>query len=264
MPTPTRLLLVGCGKMGSALLKGWQSSSMNCAVTVVDPVSDDADVTSLSDCKGPFDCVVLAVKPQVLDATLHDLAPLLTSDTLLLSIAAGKTIATLETAFDAAFPVIRTMPNTPAAIGCGMTVLCANNRATDAHKSLAQALLGAVGSTAWIDDESLMDAVTAVSGSGPAYVFALIEAMAEAGAAAGLSPELSMTLARATVIGSGALADASTGIDAAMLRKNVTSPGGTTEAALKVLLEDGSGLTALMTNAVLAAQKRGQELAKAQ
>lgn len=247
--------------MGSALLKGWQAHDAGFAVTVVDPVSAEADFSSLSECKGVFDCVVLAVKPQILDATLHDLSRFLNAQTLLLSIAAGKTIATLEAASDAALPVIRTMPNTPAAIGCGMTVLCANQCATDAHKSLAEQLLGAVGQTAWIDDEALMDAVTAVSGSGPAYVFALIEAMASAGVTAGLSPELAMTLARATVIGSGALAGATPDIDAATLRKNVTSPGGTTEAALKVLHEDGSGLTALMTRAVLAAQKRGKELA---
>lgn len=261
MTPVSRILLVGCGKMGGALLDGWREHFSNIKIVVVDPVSPQADATAARDVSGPFDCIVLAVKPQVMVETLGEIAPLLTPHTLVLSIAAGKTIAFYESRLGASQPIVRVMPNTPAAIGCGMSVLCSNAHVTFVQKQMASALMSAAGLAEWLDDENLMDAVTAVSGSGPAYIFHMIEALAAAGVAAGLSADLSMTLARQTVIGSGLLAQSMHDSDAATLRQNVTSPGGTTEAALKILMADGNGLTDLMTRAVAAATQRGKELA---
>lgn len=268
MSAPDRILLVGCGKMGSALLAGWQERFADCQFHVVDPHSSLAQYSTLlqvpSSVFGGLSCVVLAVKPQIMTETVQELSPLLHKETPVLSIAAGKPIAFYEALLPPQTPVIRIMPNTPASIGCGMSVLCANRFVTSLHKKMAQALLSAVGLAEWLDNEDLMDAVTAVSGSGPAYVFHLIEALATAGEHSGLSPALSMTLARQTVIGAGALAAENPDSDAATLRKNVTSPGGTTEAALKILManaDNGSGLTGLMTRTVEAATKRGKELA---
>jgi pyrroline-5-carboxylate reductase len=207
---------------------------------------------------GPAAAIVIAVKPQSAPDALPALAPLVARNTVAVSIMAGRTLSFLERALpDAA--IVRAMPNTPAAIGRGITVAVGNRRVTPAARKLAHKLLAATGGVEWVDDEALMDAVTAVSGSGPAYVFLLAETMARAGEAAGLPAPLAEKLARATVAGSGELLHRMSE-PAATLRANVTSPGGTTAAALGVLM-DRDGLDPLMTRAVAAATRRGKELA---
>jgi pyrroline-5-carboxylate reductase len=267
---PGSLLLVGAGKMGSALLGGWLAQgTAPTDVHVVEPdASARAEITrkgiaAHADASGlPADLdpqtIVFAVKPQSMDSVVPAYARF-ASSALFVSIAAGKTMAYFENHLGPRAAIVRVMPNTPAAVGRGISVLVANPSATAEQRNRAEALLTAVGDTAWIEDESLMDAVTALSGSGPAYVFLLVECMAAAGEAVGLEPALAMRLARATVIGSGELMHQSSD-DAATLRKNVTSPGGTTEAALKVLMAK-SGMEALMKRAIRAAEKRGRELA---
>jgi pyrroline-5-carboxylate reductase len=262
------LLLVGCGKMGSALLDGWLKRGVKPAeVLVVEPAADPSRVSipagvavvpSPDRIPAGFKpaVVLLAVKPQTMDEAAPHYRRY--RDALFVSIAAGKRIESFERQFGAEAAVVRVMPNTPAAVGCGMSVLCANRNAGAEHRKAAEELMAAVGETAWIDDEGLMDAVTAVSGSGPAYVFLLIETLAKAGEAAGLPTALAAQLARATVAGSGELARLSSE-SPAQLRVNVTSPGGTTAAALAVLMAD-DGLQALMTRAVAAAARRGKEL----
>jgi pyrroline-5-carboxylate reductase len=207
---------------------------------------------------GEVAALVVAVKPQVAPEVLPALKPFVTATTVVVSIMAGRTLAFLAQAFPGA-ALVRTMPNLPASVGRGITVAVPNALVSPAQRELIDALLGAVGAVEWIDDEALMDAVVAVSGSGPAYVFLLAEAMAQAGTAAGLSPALAGRLARATVAGSGALLDRST-LDAATLRQNVTSPGGTTAAALDVLMAK-DGLPPLMGRAIAAAARRSRELA---
>lgn len=267
----TSLLLVGGGKMGGALLDGWLDQRINPHdIYVVEPSHEARDritakgvgaVSDLSNLPGGFntDVTVFAVKPQVMDDVVPAYAALRDRTKFFLSIAAGKPTSYFEKVLGDDAAIVRTMPNTPAAVGRGITVLFANPCVDDAAKLIAERLLEAVGETAWVDDESLMDAVTAVSGSGPAYVFYLIECLASAGVAAGLSPDLSAHLARATVCGAGELAfrDAN---PADVLRHNVTSPGGTTEAALDVLME-GEALSKLMGRAVAAATNRSRELA---
>lgn len=265
------LLLVGAGKMGGAMLSGWLAQGLDRSkVVVVDP-APPPEVKAMLDAQGirhetgtplldaPPAVMLMAVKPQVMDAVLAPLAGLAAPSTLLVSIAAGRTIASFEKHLKSGTPVIRTMPNTPAAIGRGITVCVANRHVGPRERSLCEALLAAVGEVGWVEDEALIDAVTAVSGSGPAYVFLLVETMAAAGVKAGLEPELSMRLARATVSGSGELLRQSD-LPAATLRQNVTSPGGTTAAALGILMAQ-DGLEALMTRAIDAAAKRGRELA---
>ncbi len=202
--------------------------------------------------------VVIAVKPQVAAQVVPDLAPLITASTVVVSIMAGRKLDSLGQALKTRCAMVRAMPNTPAAIGRGITV-AVPLRANEAQRALADRLLSAAGAVEWTDNESLMDAVTAVSGSGPAYVFLLAEALTEAGVAAGLPPELAAKLARETVAGSGELLHRST-LSAAVLRENVTSPGGTTAAALAVLMGQG-GLAPLMERAVAAATARSRELA---
>jgi len=260
------ILLVGCGKMGGALLAGWRDRGIAVSrIHVVEPAGgtppDIAAVASPDDLAGALkpDVVVFAVKPQALDDVASAYRRFTDAGAVALSIAAGKTIAVFERHLGGAAAIVRTMPNTPAAVRRGITVACANPRVTAAQRALCQDLLEAVGEVAWVDDEALLDPVTAVSGSGPAYVFLLIECMAEAGVAAGLPADLAQRLARATVIGSGELARVSDET-AAQLRKNVTSPGGTTAAALEVLMGEG-GFAALMTRAVAAATRRSRELA---
>jgi pyrroline-5-carboxylate reductase len=204
--------------------------------------------------------LVIAVKPQAMDAVFPPLARLAGPDTLVVSIAAGRGIAGFERHLAADIAVVRAMPNTPAAVGRGITVCVGNAHLRPGQRDLCDALLGAVGQVAWVDDESAMDAVTAVSGSGPAYVFLLTECLAEAGVAAGLTEVLARQLARATVSGSGELLRLSED-DPAVLRRNVTSPGGTTAAALAVLMAPG-GLKELLEKAVAAAARRSRELAK--
>jgi len=206
--------------------------------------------------------VVLAIKPQDIAAALQPLQPVLQRNRpLVLSVAAGVRVAALQAACGPGVPVVRAMPNTPAAIGRGMTVMTPSAAVTAAQRMLADELLGAVGATAWVDDEALMDPVTAVSGSGPAYVFLLIECLTRAGVKAGLDPELAERLATVTVAGAGAYAERS-GEPAAELRRRVTSPNGTTEAALRVLMGEG-GLEGLLERAVRAAADRSRELSAA-
>jgi pyrroline-5-carboxylate reductase len=265
------LLLVGCGKMGGALLSGWLAQGLDAAqAVVIEPVAGAAEaaaekgVTCLDDLAARSAdfapaVVVFAIKPQMMDAALPAYRDLVGPEAVFLSIAAGKTIRFFEGHLGGEAAIVRAMPNTPAAVGRGITVLCANAQVSGDQRGICGALMGAVGETAWVEEESLLDPVTAVSGSGPAYVFHLIEAMAQAGVEAGLPEDLAMRLARETVTGAGELARNSAE-DAATLRKNVTSPGGTTQAALEVLMAD-DGLQALMTRAVAAAARRSRELA---
>lgn len=263
------LALVGCGKMGSALLRGWIAGGAASRFFVVEPAGAPAELAGavgvswhqfpeeLPDEPAPG-AVVFAVKPQVIDAVLSGYRRWAGPNTLFVSIVAGKTIAGITRHLGPA-ALVRTMPNTPAAIGRGITVACANARVTQTQRALCDKLLAAAGESAWVEDEALLDAVTAVSGSGPAYVFLLIEALAQAAEAAGLPPDLALRLARATVAGSGELARLSDE-SPAQLRENVTSPGGTTRAALDVLMA-GDGLVPLIGRAVAAAAARSRELA---
>jgi len=205
--------------------------------------------------------IIAAVKPQVMDAVFPPVARLAGPGALTISIAAGRTLASFEAHLPAGAAVVRAMPNTPAAIGRGITVCAANGHVTPAQKQLCGELMAAVGEVAWVDDEAAMDAVTAVSGSGPAYVFLLAECLEKAAIAAGLAPDLAKRLARATVSGSGELLHRSDA-EASTLRQNVTSPGGTTAAALAVLMAKGEGLEELLKKAVLAGEGRSRELAK--
>jgi pyrroline-5-carboxylate reductase len=215
---------------------------------------------SVADVPADFrpDAVLVAVKPQMMDTAAPGVRPFVGDGTVVVSIAAGKTLAYFTGLFGAATPVVRAMPNTPAAVGRGMTVCCATPTATAAQRDLAHRLLAAVGAVEWVDDEDLIDPVTAVSGGGPAYVFLLIEALAEAGRKQGLPADLAMRIARATVAGSGELARLSDE-SAARLRENVTSPGGTTRAALDVLMGEG-GMQPLFDAAIAAATRRAREL----
>lgn len=269
------VLLVGCGKMGGALLAGWLArgtAGADAPVTVIEPsagstgsfgtapgVAIITDATQLAPDVTPS-VVVFAVKPQAMDEVVPAYRRFVSPATVFLSIAAGRPIAYFERQLGAAAAVVRTMPNTPAAVGRGISVACANPQVSAAQRELCGTLLSAVGEVSWVDDERLIDAVTAVSGSGPAYVFLLVEALAEAGAAAGLPAELAMRLARATVAGSGELLHRAAE-PAEQLRRNVTSPGGTTAAALEVLMAKRGGLTGLLKRAVAAATKRSRELA---
>jgi pyrroline-5-carboxylate reductase len=261
------ILLVGCGKMGSALMSGWIARGTSPdKIFVVDPAEPDlppgvAHGADMADIPQDFVAavVVLAVKPQVMDAVAAPYAALVRPGTVFLSIAAGRNVASFENLLGADAAIVRAMPNTPAAVGRGITVLFANGHVRANQREVCARLLAAVGDVAWIEDEALMDAVTGVSGSGPAYVFHLVEAMAQAGIAAGLPADLSMALARQTVAGSGELLTQSED-PAATLRENVTSPGGTTAAALDILMAE-DGLTRLMTTAIQRATARSRELA---
>lgn len=269
-PKVPALLLVGCGKMGGALLAGWLKRGLARRLVVVEPGPGAAGfarrpgVELLSDAAAiapDFQpaVVVLAVKPQGMAQVLPPYRRFADAGALFLSIAAGKTLGFFARALGEAASVVRVMPNTPASIGRGIAVACANARVRPPQRRIAEALLAAVGEVGWVEDEALLDAVTAVSGSGPAYVFLLIECLTQAGVAAGLPEALAERLARATVAGSGELARRS-GESAASLRENVTSPGGTTRAALDVLMAV-DGLDPLLRRAVLAATKRSRELA---
>jgi pyrroline-5-carboxylate reductase len=266
------LLLAGAGNMGYALLAGWLESGLAPErIVVQEPapqpriaaelgargVAVHAEVAALPE---PPAVMLIAVKPQVMDEVLPPLARLLGPRSVVISIAAGRRIAGLAAHLSPGTAIVRAMPNTPASVGRGITVAVGNAHVTAGQRRACDDLLRAVGEVAWVDDEGLMDAVTAVSGSGPAYVFHLAECLAEAGIAAGLAPELARRVARATVAGSGELLHRSD-LDAAQLRRNVTSPGGTTAAALEVLMAP-NGLADIMRNAVAAATRRSRELAK--
>lgn len=264
-----KLLLVGCGKMGGAMLAGWKAAGAASAVVVVEPYgapkglpADVLVVKEALEIPADFapDAVILAVKPQMMDQALPFYARYAGS-ALFLSIAAGKPIAYFEKYLGPAAAIVRAMPNTPAAVGRGISAAVPNAQTSEVQRKLAQTLLSAVGEVAWVGEEAHLDAVTALSGSGPAYVFLLVETMARAGVAAGLPADLSMQLARATVMGSGELLRQSHE-SAEQLRRNVTSPKGTTEAALDVLMVEGpGGLHDLMTRAVAAGTGRSRELA---
>lgn len=263
------LVLVGAGKMGGAMLEGWLGLGLDPAkLVVVDPQPSNDLVARAAlglrlnpELRGmKAAAVVIAIKPQLAPEVVPTLGSLIDTSTVLVSIMAGRTLAFLQQATPAGTSIVRAMPNTPAAVGRGITVAVANRAATGLMRDLADRLLKAIGRVEWVIDESLLDAATAVSGSGPAYVFLLVESLARAGAAAGLPPDLAQRLARATAIGAGELLHRSP-LDAASLRVNVTSPGGTTAAALDVLM-DKNGLDPLLERAVAAATQRSRDLAQ--
>ena len=259
------ILLVGLGKMGGAMLAGWRERGLAPSVAV-DPMAPSApgaevivvpDATAIPAGFVPS-AVVLAVKPQNAAETLP-LYARYAGSAVMLSIMAGRTLAGMRGLLGEGASVVRAMPNTPAAVRQGITVACPGPGVTEAQRALCDTLLSAIGTVAWVDDEALLDPVTAVSGSGPAYVFLLAELMEQAAIEQGIPPDLARKLARETVSGSGALLAASTE-DAAVLRRNVTSPGGTTAAALGVLMEPAA-MPAALSRAIAAATRRSRELA---
>ncbi len=259
--------LVGCGNMGSALLRGWLAAGLSpSAITVIDPRPSDwltgvqASGLRLNQDMHPDTAVcVLAVKPQIVVDAAPQIVNLGNGRTVFLSVAAGTSLDTLQTCLGGLTPVVRAMPNTPAAIGQGITALVANEHVSSRGLALSKRVMQAVGRVVVLQDESQMDAVTAVSGSGPAYVFHLVEALAAAGEKHGLPADIALELARATVSGAGAMAlqsDETPG----QLRQNVTSPNGTTAAALEVLMDERHGFNNLLERAVAAAKLRSQQL----
>ncbi len=265
---PSSLVLVGAGKMGGAMLEGWLAMGLPPeAVTVVDPVPGAA-LLALADRRGfslnpsvapshPPEVLVLGIKPQMLDAAAPALAAHVGPQTLVVSILAGKTVADVKDRLPAR-AVVRAMPNLPASVGRGITGVYADPETTAVQRELAAALLAGIGRVEWVAEERLIDVVTAVSGSGPAYVFLMVECLARAGEAEGLTPDAALRLARATVEGAGELLFRSD-VTADTLRRNVTSPGGTTAAALEILMAS-DGLEPLMRKAVAAARRRAEEL----
>lgn len=258
------LVLLGCGKMGSAMLKGWLDGGVpRTSVYVLDPAPSDWLKSSGVHLNVPLPAtpavVIVAVKPQMMGDALPQMTALGGGATVFLSVAAGTPVSAFEAALGPETPIVRAMPNTPAAIGQGITAIVANDAGQSAL-DMAEALLAAVGSVVRLDAEDQMDAVTGVSGSGPAYVFHMIETLAAAGRAQGLEDALAMQLAKATVAGAGALAMAA--VEAPdQLRANVTSPNGTTQAGLDVLMGD-AGLQDLMQRTVAAASDRSRELGR--
>ncbi len=266
---PRTLVLVGAGKMGGAMLEGWMLMGMRPdGVTILDP-NISPEIAALGKSHGvsinpplgevqPSDVFVLAIKPQSLDAVAPVLRAIIKQNALVISILAGKTIANIRDRIPVAHAVVRAMPNLPAAVRRGITGAAASHDVTPGQREAADVLLSGIGEVVWVKDESLIDAVTAVSGSGPAYIFHMVEALAAAGADAGLPPDIALKLARVTVEGAGEMLHRSD-MPAGILRQNVTSPGGTTAAALEVLMAE-NGLTALMRKAVAAAKRRAEEL----
>ena len=256
------VLLVGLGKMGGAMLRGWHAHGLAPSIAI-DPVMQDTPGAEILLLNNPAlippdfspAAVILAVKPQMAAATLPHYARI--KGAVMLSIMAGRNITGLTEALGGA-AVVRAMPNTPAAIGQGFTVACAAPSVTSAQRELCNTLLSAVGEVAWVEDEALIDPVTAVSGGGPAYVFLLAELLEQAAIEQGIPPELARSMARKTVSGSGALLAASTE-DAAQLRRNVTSPAGTTERALAVMM-DKTAWPETISRAIAAATARSREL----
>lgn len=260
------LVLLGCGKMGSAMLAGWLKGGLPAtSVWVLDPAPSDwvkgTGVHINAELPENPAIVLVAVKPQMMGDALPSMVALGNGDTLFVSVAAGTPIATFADVLGADTPIVRAMPNTPAAVGRGITAMVGNNKASTAQLDLAETLLAAVGQTVRLDDEGQMDAVTGVSGSGPAYVFHLIETLAAAGEAQGLPADMAMKLAKATVGGAGQLAE-DAAEDPAQLRINVTSPNGTTQAGLEVLMDPKTGLPDLVNRTVAAATNRSKELAR--
>ena len=270
IPLNGTLVLLGAGKMGGAMLEGWLRAGVNASQIVALDPQPPAEVQALLRKHGVrhnpplsevsnVEVLLAAVKPQVMDDVLRSVMPFAASKPLILSIAAGKTIASFARHFGEDAAIIRTIPNTPAAIGRGITAMTANRNVTQAQLHLAERLLASIGEVVTVADEELIDAATAVSGSGPAYVFYLTECLAAAAVEVGLPPDIAVKLARATVAGAGELMRHS-GIDAETLRQNVTSPNGTTHAALQVLMAE-NGMKPLMKNAIAAATRRSKELA---
>ncbi|MEN8896242.1 MAG: pyrroline-5-carboxylate reductase [Yoonia sp.] len=260
------LVLLGCGKMGSAMLAGWLDGGLPASsVFVIDPFPSDwlrgAGVNINVDVPADPAVALVAVKPQMMGDALPTMQALGNGTTLFVSVAAGTPIARFEAELGPRTPIVRAMPNTPAAVGRGITAIIGNDHATDAQVALADALLSAVGQVVRLDTEDQIDAVTGVSGSGPAYVFHMIETLAAAGEAQGLPAQMAMQLARATVAGAGALAEAADE-SPSQLRVNVTSPNGTTQAALEVLMDETDGFPALLNRAVKAATDRSKELGR--
>ena len=268
MTFPSSTLLFGAGKMGGAMLEGWLAQGLPAAsLTVIDPMPSDGlkalaakhgFALNPAAPKGPFSVIVLAIKPQMLEAAAPALKGLYDGSTLLVSVLAGKTMADLSGRLPGLAAIVRAMPNLPASVGRGVTGAAASAAASKAQRQLADTLLKGIGRVEWVDGENLIDAVTAVSGSGPAYVFHLVECLAEAGVAEGLPHPVAERLARATIEGAGELLHRSD-LSPETLRQNVTSPGGTTAAALTVLMGD-NGLKPLMVKAVAAARRRAEEL----
>jgi len=257
------ILLIGAGRMGTALLRGWIANAIG-PLVIVEPKPSKilrrlnvSCVTHIEDAPAHPRAVVVALKPQVLNTHIPLLARF--SKTLIISIAAGTSTARFSTKIGAKLRIVRAMPNTPGSVGRGITALYAPKSVSKKDRALATKLLAGLGETVWVKSESQIDVVTAVSGSGPAYVFYMIEALADAGCALGLPRPLSNKLARATIVGSGALLDADKAIAVEILRHNVTSPGGTTEAALRVLSAK-DGLSSLMRRAVGEAFRRAKQL----
>jgi pyrroline-5-carboxylate reductase len=262
------VILVGCGKMGGAMLKGWLADGLAPqSVLVIDPhaaalpdgVISAASIDDVAE-GTTGDVVVLAIKPQVMADLLPAFGRLGAAGGVFLSVAAGKTISFIESLLGDGARVVRAMPNTPAAVGRGASGLFAGNGVSDAQKARCGEMLAVSGLVVWVENEALIDAVTAVSGSGPAYVFHLVEAMAQAGESLGLPAEVAQALARQTIVGAGELLHQSPDA-ASQLRINVTSPGGTTAAALEVLMNPDQGLSPLMARAMTACAQRAKELA---
>ena len=268
--SPVPLLLVGVGRMGGALLSGWLKTGFDAgAIVALDPAPSES---CLRLCAGagvrlnppadqikPPAALVIAVKPQTFNSFGEALSAYVAGSTLVLSIMAGKTISDISARLSSAKAIVRAMPNTAAEIGKGISGAVANPFVDPQQHALADRLLSAVGAVEWFSDENLMNAVTAVSGSGPAYVFYLAECLAAAGAEAGLPRDVAARLARRTVEGAGELLARNPDIAPETLRANVTSPGGTTAAALEILMAD-NGLSAILGKAVVAARDRGEEL----
>ncbi len=259
------IFLVGAGRMGGALLRGWLAAGFPPRSLAVAEPTPSPEIAALlkenaiaGEPQAAPDLMVLAVKPQIMNEVLARIAALAGPQTAVLSIAAGRTVASIAAHFAPGTAIVRAMPNLPAEIGRGITAAYANAQVTPGRRNLCDALLRAAGEVAWIEDESLIDAVTAVSGSGPAYVFHLAECLADAAIAAGLPPALAAQLARATVTGAGELLHRAP-LSPAQLRENVTSPGGTTAAGLSVLMGEPS-LKALIRETVAAAARRSREL----
>jgi pyrroline-5-carboxylate reductase len=263
------VVLVGAGQMGGALLRGWLKHGLSSQkITIVDPRPPaniqaliDAHEISLDPADPPFaDVLILAVKPQIADEVMPLVRNLVAKTTVVVSVMAGKTIARMEEIFGRGTAVVRTIPNTPAAVGRGITGAAANRYVSDGQRHAVEQLLQAVGRVEWLAREDWIDIVTAVSGSGPAYVFLLTETLAKAGIAAGLPHELAARLARATVEGAAELMHRSPDVEPTTLRQNVTSPNGTTHAALQVLM-GSQGIEQAFIEAIAAAAKRSRELA---
>jgi pyrroline-5-carboxylate reductase len=263
------IALLGCGKMGSAMLAGWLDQGVSPdAVWVIDPNPSDWLRQTGVQINAPLPegdkapgIVLIAVKPQMMGEALPQMQSLGNGPTLFISVAAGTSIATFEDLLGSQTPLVRAMPNTPAAIGRGITAIIGNTQASSADLDRAEALLQAIGQTVRLESEGQIDAVTGVSGSGPAYVFHLIETLAAAGESEGLPADLAMQLAKATVAGAGALAEAAEETPS-QLRVNVTSPNGTTQAALEVLMNEADGFPTLLRRAVGAATERSKELSR--